>query len=47
MRHHIFFIFDKDLCAKLLFITDQTSPELTKEYLKMIRERYMDIWNLD
>lgn len=42
-----FFIFDKDLCAKLLFITDQTSPELTKEYLKMIRKRYMDIWNLD
>lgn len=42
-----FFIFDKDLCVKLLFITDKTSPELTKEYLKMIKERYVDIWNLD
>lgn len=42
-----FFILDKDLCVKLLFITDKTSPELTKEYLKMIRKRYMDIWNLD
>lgn len=36
-----FFILDKDLCAKLLFITDKTSPELTKEYLKIIKERYM------
>lgn len=35
------FILDKDLCAKLLFITDKTSPELTKEYLKIIKERYM------
>lgn len=36
-----FFIFDNDLCVKQLFITDQTSPELTKEYLKIIKERYM------
>ncbi|MCS2892185.1 hypothetical protein NXY11_13485 [Parabacteroides faecis] len=36
-----FFILDKDLCAKLLFITDKTSPELTKEYLKIIKERYI------
>lgn len=36
-----FFILDKDLCVKLLFITDKTSPELTKEYLKIIKERYM------
>jgi hypothetical protein len=38
-----FFILDKDLCVKLLFITDNTSPELTKEYLKIIKERYPDI----
>ena len=35
-----FFILDKDLCVKLLFITDKSSPELTKEYLKIIKERY-------
>lgn len=40
-----FFILDKDLCVKLLFITDTTSPELTKEYLKIIKERYTDIWS--
>ena len=38
-----FFILDKDLCVKLLFITDKASPELTKEYLKIIKERYPDI----
>ncbi|MDR2040363.1 MAG: hypothetical protein LBQ60_20805 [Bacteroidales bacterium] len=38
-----FFILDKDLCVKLLFITDSTSPELTKEYLKNIKERYPQI----
>lgn len=38
-----FFILDKDLCVKLLHITDKTSTELTKEYLKIIKERYMDI----
>lgn len=38
-----FFILDKDLCVKQLFITDKTSPELTKEYLKIIKERYMKI----
>lgn len=38
-----FFILDKDLRVKLLFITDKTSPELTKEYLKIIKERYMEI----
>jgi hypothetical protein len=38
-----FFIMDKDLDVKMLFITDKTSPELTKEYLKIIRERYPDI----
>ncbi|WP_436417261.1 hypothetical protein KCV26_12700 [Petrimonas sulfuriphila] len=38
-----FFILDKDLCVKQLFITDKTSPELTKEYLKTIKERYMEI----
>lgn len=38
-----FFILDKDLCVKQLFITDKTSPELTKEYLKIIKQRYMDI----
>lgn len=36
-----FFILDKDLCVKLLFITDQVSPELTIEYLKVIKERYL------
>ena len=36
-----FFILAKDLCVKLLFITDTTSPELTKEYLKIIKDRYM------
>lgn len=35
-----FFILDKDLCVKQLFITDKTSPELTKEYLKIIKEHY-------
>jgi len=34
------FILDKDLCIKLLFITDRTSPELTEEYLKIIKERF-------
>ena len=29
------------LLVKLLFITDTTSPELTKEYLKIIKDRYM------
>jgi hypothetical protein len=38
-----FFVLDKDLCVKLLFITDQTSPELTREYLKIIKERYPEI----
>lgn len=38
-----FFILDKDLCIKLLFITDKTSPELTKEYLKTIKDRYKEI----
>lgn len=38
-----FFILDKDLCVKQLFITDKTSPELTKEYLKTIKEHYTDI----
>jgi len=38
-----FFILDKDLVVKLLFITDKTSPELTKEYLKIIKDRYPDI----
>lgn len=38
-----FFILDNDLCAKLLFITDITNPELTKEYLKTIKERYVKI----
>ena len=37
------FILDKDLCVKLLFITDKASPELTSEYLKIIKERYPDI----
>ncbi len=36
-----FFVLDKDLCVKLLFVTDQTSPELTTEYLKIIKARYM------
>lgn len=38
-----FFILDKDLCVKMLFITDITSPELTKEYLKIIKKRYLNI----
>lgn len=38
-----FFILDKDLCVKLLFITDKMSPELTKEYLRTIKERYNEI----
>jgi len=38
-----FFILDKDLVVKLLLITDKTSPELTKEYLKIIRERYPNL----
>jgi len=35
-----FFIIDKDLCIKQLFITDITSPELTKEYLRTLKEHY-------
>jgi hypothetical protein len=35
-----FFILDKDLCVKLLFVTDNTAPELVKEYLKIIKKRY-------
>lgn len=38
-----FFILDKDLCVKQLFITDKTSPELTKTYLKIIKNRYPNI----
>ena len=38
-----FFIFDKDLFIKQLFITDKTSSELTKEYLKIIKEHYTEI----
>jgi hypothetical protein len=36
------FILDKDLVVKMLFITDKTSPELTKEYLNIIKERFFD-----
>ncbi len=38
-----FFILDEDLDVKMLFITDKASPELTQEYLKIIKERYPDI----
>jgi len=38
-----FFILDKDLSVKMLFITDNTGPEMTQEYLKIIRERYPEI----
>lgn len=38
-----FFILDKDLCVKMMFITDIASPELTKEYLKTIKKRYLNI----
>ena len=37
-----FFILDKDLVVKMLFITDKTSPELTREYLETVKERYFD-----
>ncbi len=37
-----FFILDKDLVVKMLFITDKTSPDLTKEYLKIIKHRFFD-----
>ncbi|MDR2968730.1 MAG: hypothetical protein LBV32_03885, partial [Tannerellaceae bacterium] len=40
-----FFILDEDLCVKFLFITDKTSPELTKEYLKMTKHRYVQSWS--
>lgn len=40
-----FFILDKDLSVKRLFITDDTSPDLTKEYLKIIKEFYPEISN--
>jgi len=36
------FVLDKDLTVKMLFIADKTSPELTKEYLKIIKERFFD-----
>ena len=38
-----FFILDKDLVVKMLFITDKNTPVLTKEYLSIIKERYSDI----
>jgi len=38
-----FFILDKDITIKMLFITDKSSPELTKEYLRIISERYPSI----
>ncbi|MDR3340284.1 MAG: hypothetical protein LBT25_09400 [Candidatus Symbiothrix sp.] len=34
------FILDKDMLVKMLFITDKTNPELTKEYLKMVKKRF-------
>lgn len=39
---NVSFVFDKDLYVKLLFITDKTSPELTADYLKIIKERYLE-----
>ena len=38
-----FFILDKDLCVKLLFLTDKSNSELTQKYLKTIKERYPNI----
>jgi len=38
-----FFILDKDLYVKLLFITSNASPEMIKEYLKIIKLRYPEI----
>jgi len=38
-----FFILDKDFVVKLLFITDKTSPELTKKYLEIISGQYPNI----
>ncbi len=35
-----FFILDKDLSVKRLFITDDASPEVTREYLKIINKHY-------
>lgn len=37
------FIIDKDLRIKQLFIVDSSNPELTKKYLKSIKERYKNI----
>lgn len=37
------FILDDDLCVKQLFISNAGAPELTKEYLKIIKERYLNI----
>lgn len=36
------FVLDKDLTVKMLFITDKTSPELTEEYLNIIKERFFN-----
>jgi hypothetical protein len=37
------FVLDRDLVIKMLFITDKTSPELTKEYLAVIKKRFPDL----
>lgn len=35
-----FFVLDKDLTVKRLFVTDDANPEVTREYLKIINEHY-------
>lgn len=43
LRDPYFFILDEELSVKQLFISSAVTPELTKEYLKIIKERYFDI----
>jgi hypothetical protein len=38
-----FFILDEDMMIKMLFITDKVSPDLTKEYLTLIKERFINL----
>ena len=39
------FVLDRDMSIKMLFITDKASPDLTGEYLAVIKKRFPDIEN--
>jgi hypothetical protein len=39
------FVLDKDLVIKMLYITDKTNPDLTREYLTIIKKKFSGIEN--